>query len=124
LIPERKVKTRAKNLPSRGSAAVAKPLACATNDRQFILGKRHARKGYLADIEKLTKENDSYRQVLDPGQNLQFVLMALKPGQDTGKKTLRLYTIYGPPNHVDQFVEKKKSQALASTEIFDDLTSE
>jgi hypothetical protein len=50
--------------------------------------------------------------------------MALKPGQDTGKKTLRLYTIYGPPNHVDQFVEKKKSQALASTEIFDDLTSE
>ena len=41
-------------------------------------------KGYLADIETLTDENTAFRQVLYTGQNLQLVLMALKPGEDIG----------------------------------------
>jgi mannose-6-phosphate isomerase-like protein (cupin superfamily) len=169
-------------VPSRGplsaglratSAAISTCPAAATNEPQFNLGKGRAMKGYLADIEKLTEVNDAFRQVLYTGQNLQLVLMALKPGQDigmethathdqffrletghgeividglsrkikggdgaivpagaqhnlinTGKKTLRLYTIYGPPNHVDQLVEAKKAQALVSTEVFDGVTTE
>lgn len=129
--------------------------------------------GYIADIEKLTEENNAFRQVLYTGHNLQLVLMALKPGQDigmethathdqffrieegqgevvidgtrhkikggdglivpggakhnlinTGDKTLRLYTIYGPPNHIDKLVQQEKSEALASTEVFDGVASE
>jgi len=129
--------------------------------------------GYIADIEKLTEENNAFRQVLYTGHNLQLVLMALKTGQDigmethathdqffrieegqgevvidgtrhkikggdglivpagakhnlmnTGDKTLRLYTIYGPPNHIDKLVQQEKSEALASTEVFDGVASE
>ncbi len=43
---------------------------------------------------------------------------------NTGDKPLRLYTIYGPPNHADKLVQQKKSEALASTEVFDGVASE
>lgn len=129
--------------------------------------------GYLADIETLTEENTSFRQVLYTGHHLQLVLMALTPGQDigmethathdqffriekgqgevvidgtarkvkggdaiivpagarhnltnTGDKPLHLYTLYAPPNHIDKLVEMRKADALASTEVFDGVTSE
>lgn len=113
-------------------------------------------KGYVANIEDLTEDNDAFRQVLYTGQHLQLVLMALPPGQDigsethstddqffrieksrgeividgttsfvksgdgiivpagarhnlknTGYKPLRLYTLYGPPNHIDHLVQGK-----------------
>jgi mannose-6-phosphate isomerase-like protein (cupin superfamily) len=43
---------------------------------------------------------------------------------NTGDKPLRLYTLYGPPNHVDKLVEKRKADALASSEVFDGVASE
>jgi mannose-6-phosphate isomerase-like protein (cupin superfamily) len=43
---------------------------------------------------------------------------------NTGEKSLRLYTLYGPPNHVDKLVEKRKADALASREVFDGVASE
>jgi mannose-6-phosphate isomerase-like protein (cupin superfamily) len=43
---------------------------------------------------------------------------------NTGEKYLRLYTLYGPPNHVDKLVEKRKADALASREVFDGVASE
>lgn len=43
---------------------------------------------------------------------------------NTGGKPMRLYTLYGPPNHVDGLVEKRKTDALASTEVFDGVASE
>ncbi len=125
-------------------------------------------KGYVADIEDLTEANKDFRHVLYTGQNLQLVLMSLKPGQDigsethathdqffriehgkgqieidgvthkvksgagivvpagalhnlvnTGDKAMKVYTIYGPPNHVDQLEQKTKSVAQASSEHFD-----
>jgi mannose-6-phosphate isomerase-like protein (cupin superfamily) len=125
-------------------------------------------KGYVADIEDLTEANKDFRHVLYTGQNLQLVLMSLKPGQDigaethsthdqffrieqgkgqikidgvthkvksgagivvpagalhnlvnTGDKPMKVYTIYGPPNHVDQLEQKTKSVAQASSEHFD-----
>lgn len=123
---------------------------------------------YVADIESPTLANKDFRHVLYTGQNLQLVLMSLKPGQDigaethgthdqffrieegkgqividgvtkkvkpgtailvpagavhnlinTGDKQMKVYTIYGPPNHIDQLEQKTKSEAQASSENFD-----
>ncbi|HEY9279603.1 MAG TPA: cupin domain-containing protein [Eoetvoesiella sp.] len=41
-------------------------------------------KGFVQDIEKLTEENNDFRQVLYTGKYLQLVLMALKPGEEIG----------------------------------------
>lgn len=43
---------------------------------------------------------------------------------NTGDKPMRLYTLYGPPNHVDGLLEKRKSDAQASTEVFDGVATE
>lgn len=43
---------------------------------------------------------------------------------NTGDKPLRLYTLYGPPNHIEKLVEKRKADALASTEVFDGVATE
>lgn len=43
---------------------------------------------------------------------------------NTGDKPMRLYTIYGPPNHVDQLIEARKADAEASKEVFDGATTE
>lgn len=130
-------------------------------------------KGFADNIEKLTEENNNFRQVLYTGQNLQLVLMALLPGEDigeeihddrdqffrfetgvgevwiddvanavkaddgvivpagakhnvvnTGTEPLRLYTIYGPPEHLDGTVNSTKAEAEASHEHFDGRTTE
>ena len=44
--------------------------------------------------------------------------------KNTGEKPLRLYTLYGPPNHVDQLVQARKSDAEASHEVFDGVPTE
>jgi oxalate decarboxylase/phosphoglucose isomerase-like protein (cupin superfamily) len=36
----------------------------------------------------------------------------------TGHEALKLYTIYGPPHHEDQLVQKTKAEAYASDEVF------
>ena len=130
-------------------------------------------KGYVANIEDLTKENHDFRQVLYTGKHLQLVLMALKPGEDigaethtthdqffriekgrgritidgnitlvksgdaiivpsgamhnlrnTGDKAMRLYTLYGPPNHIDKLTQERKAEAVQSREVFDGVTTE
>lgn len=43
---------------------------------------------------------------------------------NTGDKPLRLYTLYGPPNHIDGLLEKRKVDAQASTEVFDGVATE
>lgn len=131
------------------------------------------KKGFVANIEKLTEENNDFRRVLYTGQNLQLVLMSLKPGEEigaevhddrdqffrveqgegevhidgvknkvkaddgiivpaganhnvvnTGKTPLRLYTLYGPPEHIDKTVHKTKAEAESQHEHFDGKTTE
>jgi mannose-6-phosphate isomerase-like protein (cupin superfamily) len=41
-------------------------------------------KGFSADIEKSTLENDKFRKVLYTGKHCQLVLMCLKPKEDIG----------------------------------------
>ena len=43
-------------------------------------------KGFVDDIEKLTEENTDFRRVLYTGQNMQLVLMSLKPGEEIGEE--------------------------------------
>lgn len=130
-------------------------------------------KGFVADIEKLTEENQDFRRVLYTGHNLQLVLMALKPGEEiglevhddrdqffrveagsgqvlidgvstpikeddgiivpagaqhnivnSGDRLLQLYTIYGPPEHIDGTVHRTKAAAEANHEHFDGRTTE
>ena len=44
--------------------------------------------------------------------------------RNTGDKPLKLYTIYGPPEHVDGLVEATKAVALATHEEWDGKTTE
>jgi mannose-6-phosphate isomerase-like protein (cupin superfamily) len=43
-------------------------------------------KGFVANIETLTEQNDDFRRVLYTGENLQLVLMAIQPDQDIGEE--------------------------------------
>ena len=43
-------------------------------------------KGFIADIEELTENNENFRHVLYTGKNLQLVLMALQPGEEIGEE--------------------------------------
>jgi mannose-6-phosphate isomerase-like protein (cupin superfamily) len=130
-------------------------------------------KGFVANIEQLTEDNNDFRRVLYTGHNLQLVLMAIKPGDEIGEEIhedrdqffrieggegeiwidgvchrvkaddgiivpqgarhnvisrgsepLRLYTIYGPPEHVDGTVHATCADANASHEHFDGKTTE
>lgn len=130
-------------------------------------------KGYIANIEKLSLENESFRQVLFTAKHSQLVLMSLKPKEEIGEeihqldqffrceqgegkaiidgvenaisdgfailipagtkhniiniskdKTLKLYTLYAPPNHQDGIVHKTKKDAESDTEKFDGKTTE
>lgn len=44
--------------------------------------------------------------------------------KNTGATPLKLYTLYGPPEHVDGTVHATKAEALASTEHFAGQTTE
>ena len=43
--------------------------------------------GYYVDIQKRTKENKNFREVLFTGQLIQLMVMSLKPGEDIGLET-------------------------------------
>jgi len=67
---------------------------------------------------------DGTRHKIKGGDGLIVPAGAKHNLMNTGDKTLRLYTIYGPPNHIDKLVQQEKSEALASTEVFDGVASE
>lgn len=60
--------------------------------------------GYVANIEKLSLENENFRTVLYTDKNSQLVLMSLLPKEDIGEEI----------HDVDQFlrVEKGSGQAI------------
>lgn len=130
-------------------------------------------KGFVANIEELSLENENFRRVLYTAKNSQLVIMSLKPGEDIGEevheldqfirceagmgkailddvsheirdgfvvvvpagtkhnimntspdKSLKLYTLYSPPNHRDGIVHTTKQQAEADEEHFDGVATE
>lgn len=47
-------------------------------------------KGFVANIEKLSIENECFRKVLYTSKNSQLVVMSLKPGEDIGEEIHQL----------------------------------
>lgn len=60
-------------------------------------------KGYVANIEDATKENENFRKVLYTAKFSQLVVMALKPGEEIGEETHTL----------DQFIRIEKGTGKA-----------
>ncbi len=85
----------------------------ATHDQFFRIEKGH---GEIVI--------DGARQKIKGGDGLVVPAGAKHNLVNTGDKRLRLYTIYGPPNHIDQLVEETKAEADASSEVFTGVTSE
>lgn len=65
--------------------------------------------GYIANIEKLSLENDSFRQVLYTDKNIQLVLMSLLAGEEIGEEI----------HDVDQFLRVEKG---VGTAILNDIS--
>jgi len=59
--------------------------------------------GYVANIEKITEENNKFRQVLYTAKNSQLVVMSLKPGEEIGEET----------HDLDQFIRVEKGEGRA-----------
>ena len=130
-------------------------------------------KGFVNNLEELTKNNENFRQVLYTAKNCQLVLMNLLPKEEIGeevhtldqflrieersgkaildgkeyniadgsavlvpagtrhniintsaKKSMKLYTLYSPPEHQDGVIRKTKAEAEAEEEHFDGKTTE
>ncbi len=63
-------------------------------------------KGYIANIEKLSKENKNFRKVLYTDHNSQLVLMSLLPSEEIGEE------VHG----VDQFLRVEQGTGKAVLE--------
>lgn len=60
-------------------------------------------KGYIANIEKTTRENSNFRKVLYTAKHSQLVVMNLKPGEEIGEEVHTL----------DQFIRVEEGEGIA-----------
>ncbi len=60
-------------------------------------------KGYIANIEKASLENENFRKVLYTAKNSQLVLMSLQPREEIGAEV----------HHLDQFFRVESGEGLA-----------
>jgi mannose-6-phosphate isomerase-like protein (cupin superfamily) len=135
--------------------------------------KFEAMKGYINNIEQLTKDNDNFRKVLYTARYSQLVLMSLLPKEEIGEEvhgldqflriesgtgkavldgiehnifdgsavvvpagtrhniintspteSMKLYTVYSPPDHEDAITHKTKADAIAEDKPFNGKTTE
>ncbi len=61
-------------------------------------------KGYIANIEKVTEENDNFRKVLYTAKHSQLVVMSLLPNEEIGEEVHAL----------DQFIRIEKGAGKAA----------
>lgn len=71
---------------------------------------KNMKKGYKANIEELTVENTNFRKVLYTGEQMQLVLMSLKPGEDIGSE------IHGENDQFFRFDAGKGKVVINETE--------
>lgn len=60
-------------------------------------------KGYVINIEKVTKENENFRQVLYTAKNSQLVVMSLGPQEEIGEEV----------HELDQFIRIEEGEGKA-----------
>jgi mannose-6-phosphate isomerase-like protein (cupin superfamily) len=76
--------------------ALSGPLAAAADVQS-------AQKGYVVNIEQVTRENSNFRKVLFTAKHSQLVVMSLNPGEDIGAEV----------HHLDQFFRCETGQGKA-----------
>jgi len=93
---------------------------------QDIGSETHATHDQFFRIEKGRGEIviDGTATPVKSGDGIIVPAGALHNLKNTGEKTLRLYTLYGPPNHIDHLMQATKSEAMASDEVFNGRTTE
>lgn len=66
--------------------------------------EKNNKKGYVVNIEDITKENEYFRKVLYTGEHSQLVVMSINPGEDIGEEV----------HSLDQFIriEDGKGKAI------------
>jgi mannose-6-phosphate isomerase-like protein (cupin superfamily) len=67
---------------------------------------------------------DGHEYEVEDGSAVVIPSGALHNVTNTGKKDLKMYTIYSPPEHRDKVVHKTKAAAEADNEHFDGKTTE
>ena len=60
-------------------------------------------RGYIANIEKITEDNNNFRHVLYTAKNSQLVVMSLKPEEEIGEEA----------HDLDQFIRIEKGKGKA-----------
>ena len=60
-------------------------------------------KGYVANIEEMSGENNNFRKVLYTARYSQLVIMSLKPGEDIGEEV----------HDLDQFLRIEQGEGMA-----------
>lgn len=60
--------------------------------------------GYIVDIGQEARENEDYRRVLYTGENMQLVLMSLRPGEEIGEEV----------HELTQFLRVEEGNALVT----------
>lgn len=60
-------------------------------------------KGYVANIEKLSLENENFRRVLYTAKHSQLVVMSIEPNEDIGEEV----------HHLDQFIRCEAGEGKA-----------
>ncbi len=60
-------------------------------------------KGFIENIERITEENEAFRQVLYTAAHIQLVVMSLRPGEDIGEEVHKL----------DQFLRVESGTGVA-----------
>lgn len=60
-------------------------------------------KGYVGNIEDLTKDNDNFRMVIYTGKNSQLVVMSIAPGEEIGEEV----------HELDQFIRIEQGTGKA-----------
>ena len=68
-------------------------------------------KGYVANIEDATKENENFRKVLYTAKNSQLVVMSIPPMEEIGEEV----------HELDQFIRLEKGKGKA---VLDDVEHE
>lgn len=67
---------------------------------------------------------DSVRHAVNAGEGIVVPAGAHHNLINSGDVAMKLYTIYGPPNHLDHLDMRTKADAEASPEQFDGVTTE
>jgi mannose-6-phosphate isomerase-like protein (cupin superfamily) len=71
--------------------------------------------GWIDDIEKVTKENSTFRTVVFTGEHTQLTVMRLGPGEDIGRE---------PHPHLDQFLRIEQGTGRAELGRSEDVIDE